>query len=221
MNRRFAQSLTIVAGAHAVVLIVFLAISGCGRLFERKADVAVPIDFVFEVPREVIPDVAVALPPPPLPPPDPPPAMVPVKQEPRKPIEVSTTKIRREHESPPGKKPLTAEEIAKLLREGWKPGDHTTTLDEDTQCFALIRRAMHAAWVQPSAEEAAGAVAEVGIRLGPGGRIEGWDLARPSGNPVVDASVAQALKRLKRIEGLSDAFLVRHAAVTVSFEVES
>jgi len=115
---------------------------------------------------------------------------------------------------------MTEEEIRKLLAEGAKLSDHTSIPDEDSRCFEIVRRTLYGAWSQPGRAEAGNAQAEITLRLGPGGKILGSEIARPSGNRVLDRSVLDALNAVERISGLTAGFMERHKVITISFRVE-
>jgi TonB family protein len=225
MTGRFAHSLAVVALAHAGIVLTIVLVPGCRALFVRTPEVAVPVDFVVEAPP---PAAEAAVPPEPAPdepreePPDEPVVPDP-RPEPRKrkPIKVSRRKVRRavaEPARPP--KALSREEVRKLLAQGAKLGDHTSIPDEDARGFEAVRQALYQVWDQPAAEEAAGAVAEVSIRLAADGAVTERTLSRASGLPALDASVMRAVKAVDRIHGLTASFLRRHKVVTVSFKVE-
>lgn len=214
MNSRFARSLWIVALAHAVVLALLGALSGCRMLFRRpRPERLVPVEFTVAAPAEPVAEAA-PLPAEEAPPPAPEPRV-------RRDIKVSRERVRRALPAPPStERRLSSEEIRRLLAVGAKPADETSVPDEERRCLDLIRRAFYTAWVQPSAEEAGGAEAEVAVRLGPGGTISGASLVRPSGRAVLDDSVMKGVRSVTRIEGLTAGFLTRYPEVVISFRVE-
>jgi TonB family protein len=116
--------------------------------------------------------------------------------------------------------PLSQSEIQRLLAMGAKLSDTTSIPTSEERSFETIRRALYDVWSQPSAEEAGDAVVEVEIELGAGGAVAGWRIVRRSGVAAMDASVAAALKAVKRIGGLTPAFLARHDTVTIAFRLE-
>jgi hypothetical protein len=151
-----------------------------------------------------------------------PPEPTPEPERPKpNPIEVSRQKVTRVPDNKPKTIPLTEEQIRKLLEQGAKPSDHTSIPDEDSRCLELIRQTLYGAWVQPSAEEAGSSVALATLKLAGDGIVVSHDLSRPSGNTAVDGTVRQALAAVKRIPGLTPAFVARHGSVTVSFKVEN
>jgi TonB family protein len=120
----------------------------------------------------------------------------------------------------PRRPTLSPEEIRGLLEMGARPGDHTSIPGEEQMCLELIRRRLYDAWTQPSSAEAAGATAEVRLRLLPGGVLGERAMVRGSGNPAVDASVMEAVNAVRSVQGLTTEFLRRHETVVIAFRVE-
>lgn len=220
MNKNFVHYLKIVAAVHIGVILLLVLISIGRVFFLSKPDVMLPVDFVVEVPSapvvtekpaRVVHEKEAQDMPSPTP-----------EHEPERKRKIERSKIRiiRGSKERPARKQLSEKEIKKLLAQGAKAGDHTSIPDDDARCFEIVRQALYGAWVQPSAEEAAGAVAEASIRLRRDGIVVDRNLVRKSGNPVLDASVMQALHSIRRIAGLSSAFVNRHEVITVSFEIE-
>jgi len=228
VNAGFWRTFKKVAAIHVSVVVVLMCAGlfrGCRR---AKPDFVQPIAFMVEVPASPGPvrherpePVPIPKPTPrPQPKPTPKPAEKPAPQPQAKPkIEKSTQMtVRGTADRPP--RPLTEEEI-RLLMQGALPGNRTVVpANEEQRCLALIHAAMHEAWVQPTREEAAGAVAEVGIRLGPAGEVTGRFLAKASGNQFFDQTVMTAANAVRRIPGLTPGFTERHPVVTISFRLE-
>lgn len=220
MTRAFASQLRTVAIVHLVVLAVVLSLSGwrsCER--KRETESVIAVDFVVEVPatRGPAPIPAPAPVPAPLPVPQPEPKPEP---KPERRIERSTVRVRRDDASPPKTKPLTDEQIRKLLDEGARPGSYTSIPGEESRCFEIIRRTLYAAWVQPSVPEAANPVVEAEIVLQRDGRLGARRIISGSGNAVLDHSVKEALDAVSRIDDLTPSFLARHPQVTISFKLQ-
>jgi len=214
MSPAFARTVKRVAVAHvALVALIVLGSLLPALLPRRRRTMAIPVDFRVALPatpavREA-PARAAA-----------PPRERPVAREKtvRPPIRRSRERAVRSTGSE-AKPDLTQEQIEDLLRKGAKPSDRTVIPAEEQRYFAIIRRALYGAWDTPSAAEAGDAVAEVALRILPGGRVSSWRIVRPSGNAVLDASVAQALRSVRKIDNLSTAFLQSHPEVTISFKV--
>jgi outer membrane biosynthesis protein TonB len=221
MNKRFFHYFRIVAAVHIIVLVAVLVASGWRNFFRKKPDFSVPVEFVVEVPAQqalLSERPAAVIEPREIPEPDPTPAPKPPPRKEK--IEVSKKKVVK----PTGKtepvKPLSEEEIRRLLAMGAKPGNHTSVPDEDVRCLDIVRRALYSAWNQPSSEEAGDATAEVTISVQAGGRVVSTKMTRKSGNVVVDSSVMDAVNSVKRVEGLTSGFVSRYPSITISFKVE-
>jgi len=224
MNARFVRTLEIVTSFHVAVLVVLLCLPLLGNVvFWKKPPVIIPVDFTVVVPegrssmldemnrilshRDVIaprdkPDI---------------------KSKPKpKPIDTKTGKSKLGQASKnPKDKLLSEAEIRRLLLLGARAGDkNSIPPDEESRCFAFIKRAFNDAWAQPSYDEVGDAVAQVEVRLQRDGSIFGVRLVKKSGNNVLDASVLQAATTVKRIEGLTPSFLGKYDEVTIDFKVE-
>jgi outer membrane biosynthesis protein TonB len=141
----------------------------------------------------------------------------------KKPIVPSNRKItRRADSSRRPEKRLSPEEVARLLAMGARAGDHTVIpADEEVRCYTVIRQAFYDAWGQPSRDEVPpGATAEASIRVLWDGTVADRRVTRRSGNPVLDGSVQQALNSVRRIEGLTRAFVRKHDTVAITFRLE-
>lgn len=219
MTSSFARNLKIVTGVHIALIACLFAsgwFKGCSK---PKKDVVIPLEFLVEVPASVQsqPDDGMTIPAK-----DPvvkKPIKKPVKKPVKKPIKISDKVVSNPNIKKPVK-PLTPEEIQKLLAQGAKPSDRTVIPDDDTIHFAMVKQAFHDAWVQPSITEAGDAVVEVEIKFAGDGTVVGARLKTASGVSVMDASVEKALKYVKRVSGLTSDFLERHGTITISFRVE-
>ena len=211
MSPNFTRTFKRVAIVHVALVGLFLLASLISMTIPRKRrQTAIPVDFLVAMPAPERPlQQAVA----------PPqettaPAKTPTK---RPPIKPSTERAVRTTGDP--KPTLTREQIQRLLDKGAKPADRTVIPAEEQRYFAIIRRVLYGAWQPPSPAEAGDSVAEVSLRLLPGGVIGGWKIAKPSGNALLDASVETALGSVRKIPNLSAAFLNSHREVTISFQV--
>ncbi len=139
--------------------------------------------------------------------------------EPRRKIERSTTRVRREV---PNQRPqMTPEEIRKRLSTDTQQQRTTTKpADPDSRFMSLIYGALYSAWQQPSAEAVGDATATARIRLGAGGTVISRQITRSSGITEMDGSIMSALNAVKKVNGLSQSFLSRHEEVTILFKVE-
>lgn len=242
MNARFVRNLQIVSSIHAAVLLVLICLPLASHLlFWKKPTIIHQVDFTVVVPDQsplgssskdinstilrLKRDVAT------------------IDREAKrkqKKLEEQREKERREREEaekreqarklkgpdlgPPSKnatdKPLSETEIRKLLAMGAKPGERNLVPAEEDRCFELIRRAFYDAWAQPSYDEVGTATADVEVRLQKDGSIFGVRMTRKSGNMVLDTTVMQAATTVKRVDGLTPAFLGKFDDVTVTFEVK-
>lgn len=222
MDASFTRNLKIVSGVH-LALIVFLLASGWFRGCERKnKDVIIPMEFLVEVPpAEQGPqadDIPMVIKQPVKKPAENP---VPVKKPVKKTVKISHKVVQNPNITQPVKKPLTPEEIQKLLERGAKPSDRTVIPPtDDGLYYALVRQAFHDAWVQPSHAEAGDAIVEAEIRFALDGSVISARIKTPSGVTVMDTSVAKALGYVKRVSGLTRDFISRHDRITIDFKVE-
>jgi len=224
MNTRFLHYLKIVACIHIAVVLICASWAGWHRLFRKKPELVVPIEFVVDVtpPMPVVEDILPHLPeekPRDIPEPDAKPRPRPKpKPKPRPKIEKGR-KIKRAPKKKSTPK-LSAEEIRKLLAAGAKPSDHTSVPDEDARCLSIIRERLYSAWAQPSSEAVGNSVAVLFLRLSRNGDVLKTGLDKHSGNTQLDDSVLAAGKSVRHISGLTAAFLKRYPTVTISFRVE-
>ena len=212
MNPTFARTFRRVAVVHVAVVGLFILGSLASLLVPRRRPAAIPVEFLVAAPAEPAPRAVT-----------PPPARAtPAPAEPRPtrtPIRKSTQRAVRKVGAD-AEPVLTREEIRRLFDDGAQPSDRTVIPAEEQRCFGVIRRVLYGAWQPPSPAEAGDAVAEVSLRLLPGGGIGGWRIVKPSGNAVLDASVEAALRLVRTIPNLSVEFVRSHRDVTISFQVE-
>ena len=241
MNARFIRHLEIVTSFHVAVLVVLVCMPVFSHLlFWKKSQVVFPVDLTVVVPDSAssgssAKDVdSIIL--------QHKRDMASIEREEKrrqKKLEEQRAKERQEREEaqkreakdkgpnlgPPSKnakdKPLSEAEIRRLLAQGYRPGDKNSIApDEESRCFALIKRAFNDAWVQPSYDEVGGTTATIEVRLQRNGAIFGVRMVKPSGNNVLDTSVMQAATTVKRVDNLTPAFLAKYEDVTIDFKVE-
>jgi outer membrane biosynthesis protein TonB len=226
MASRTTRIVMWVAAVHVAIVILLLVVPAVSRLFRKKPDMVIPIEFVVAVPPAPVPEPdpqpTPAKPKPKPVEPDPVPPKPKPKPRVRPKIERSTNLVTRTTSAkpPPAKPTPLPEEIARLLAAGAKPSDHTSVPGEDPRCLEMIRRALYAAWVQPSVSGAASLVAEATLELGAGGAVRSGRVSRSSGSAEFDASVEAALRSVSRVEGLTAGFLKRYPSVSIAFRVE-
>lgn len=217
MARPFHYYLKVVAGVHVGIIAVIVLVSGWRSLFAKKPDYIMPIEFM-ELPavksvvvHDVVPGEVIEM--------RDPEAIPEVKPKPtrrKRKIEVSRKRVERVMEDVV--RPPT--DIRKALADGLKKELDRPRTDRDSIYLEKIRRALYATWSQPSLEEVGNAVAEVMVRLGKDGTVTERKLVGRSGNSAMDISVMSAVNAVKRIEGLSPAFISRRSTITISFKVE-
>jgi colicin import membrane protein len=118
-------------------------------------------------------------------------------------------------------KQLSRDEIEKALRDGARAGTRNSIPeDEVSRCVLLVRRALHDAWVQPSAGDAGPQPAFLDIRLDSTGRIVSYRISQSSGSAYFDQTVLKAAANAQPIRGLTLAFLKQYETVTVEFRLE-
>lgn len=123
---------------------------------------------------------------------------------------------------PPGKataqdKPLSPEEFARLMNQGYRIGAKNQIAQNEVQlCASYIKRAIMAEWDKESFKWYPGLSAiHVALSLGPGGAVRGFRIVHSSGDADVDRTANNALRRLRRIYGLTAAFLEQFPEVTI------
>ncbi len=165
-------------------------------------------------------------------PPDPPKDIPEPPKDPPKPkpkVEVSKVKVPRPNiqPAPPKSKPLTAEQLRKLLASGKPVGPigpvgpvgPVSDFPFDWY-FALVRKAMYDAWEQPGGLSAsAGLKVIVEVRVARDGSILKRDVIRTSGHPLMDASVIRALQTVPRLQPLPDAYRGGTRDIQIAFEL--
>jgi outer membrane biosynthesis protein TonB len=116
---------------------------------------------------------------------------------------------------------LSAEEIARLLALGARPGEaNVIPQDEVSRCLLLVKRALYEAWVRPSRGDAGPRPAQIELTFGFGGTIAQVRLVRSSGSVILDRSAEAAGRAVGQVSGLTARFLHDYPRVTVDFELE-
>jgi hypothetical protein len=116
---------------------------------------------------------------------------------------------------------LSAEEIARLLALGARPGEANVIPQGEVQrCFLLVKRALYDAWVRPSRGDAGPRPAQIELTFGAGGVIAHVRLVRSSGSVILDRSAEAAGRAAGQVSGLTGRFLHDYPRVTVDFELE-
>jgi TonB family protein len=88
----------------------------------------------------------------------------------------------------------------------------------------MLHDRFHSEWIQPTNEISAGEKLSVlvKIRIEKDGRVSQFDVSRPSGNIVVDESVAAVAKRVTQVDPLPDGLgSGGHYDVKINFELNS
>lgn len=156
------------------------------------------------------------------------------KPEPKKPTYKKPTEIKKGKRVGPvttGKKnpkkaatekALSADEIAKLLAAGAKSGSkNQIPKNEASRCYGAIQRAFRDACNQYGLEVSpTGTDPELKIQFGAGGRVTNISVAKSSGNRAYDNQVLQACRQVRKVDGLSQAFLKDYQFVTLRLSVD-
>lgn len=107
-----------------------------------------------------------------------------------------------------------------MLAAGAKPSDRTVLAGEDELALGLIKRTLHAAWIQPTAEQRGRRPAQVEIGLDRFGNVLRRRLLASSGNVPLDESAMRAVNAVQRISKLPEGFADRYPSVIIEFELE-
>ena len=126
---------------------------------------------------------------------------------------------------PPGKataaeKPLSPEEIQKLLNQGYTYGSKNQLAANDVQLgVSMIARAIRQEWDKESFKWYPGLQPiQVELQLGPGGTVRGFRIISGSGDGDVDRTAQSALRRLHRIYGLTSMFLEQFPVIAIEMK---
>ncbi len=165
------------------------------------------------------------------------------KPDASKKIEVSKKLVRRGVSLPKPttsrKSKLTPEEIAALLKRGVGIGSRSSMSDADLRrilntdakfgkgspitqellYFEMVRQILYRAWDQPGSLGVVGLSTRVELTVGADGTILSSRMVGPSGNTVMDNSVMQAVRSVRRLTGVPGDFLSSHRRITVAFEL--
>jgi len=212
------------AAAHLALIAALYAAStvrGCFAKPRRFEAIT-----VFTVPDISAPRVEISAPQPPPPVPQPPPTRdipEPAPKPPKPQVEVSRVKVTRPPPAPPPK-PLTAEEVRRLLTAGRPLPTPSARIANPGAApdlyLALVRKAMYDAWEQPGTlRPAPGMSVLAQIRVARDGSVLRAEVVRPSGHPVMDASVEKALRDVRRLPPLPDSHTGSHRDIQISFEL--
>ena len=90
-----------------------------------------------------------------------------------------------------------------------------------TSYSRMLHDRFYKEWVQPTSVVAAGTKmsALVKIRIEKDGRVTGFNIVRPSGNVLVDDSVAAVGRRVTQVDPLPSAMGQSHYEVKMNFEL--
>jgi TonB family protein len=226
------QSLKISLTLHGIVLVLMLVMPWVLKACERKKpnEKLMFVEFTVSIPPPPAPDVPE--PPKPEPPkstddikvPDKKPEVKPKPPELPKPPESIRQTNRVVRKGPPPKdKPLSAAEIARLLKMGARISD-TTSIPTDNQLalgayYNHVHERMYAVWQQPSQlKDLPGLRTEVNITVAPDGRITDRRKLRGSGNDLMDDSVMAAVNSIKALRALPAGYR-KPVDITITFEI--
>lgn len=115
-------------------------------------------------------------------------------------------------------KPLSPEEIKKLLDQGYTYGSRNQLASsEEQRCASMVMQAIRREWDKESFRWFDGLKPiEVEISLAVGGRVTGFRILSSSGDGEVDRTARSALARLKSIPGLSAGYIESHPNLAIS-----
>jgi TonB family protein len=85
----------------------------------------------------------------------------------------------------------------------------------------MLHGRFYSSWIQPTTSVAVGAKmsALVRIRIEKDGRVSNFTIVRPSGNVVVDESVAAVAKRVTQVDPLPKGLGGAYYEVNINFEL--
>jgi TonB family protein len=100
------------------------------------------------------------------------------------------------------------------------PGGSTRS-SEFSSYGKMLHDRFYSSWIQPTTSVAVGAKmsALVRIRIEKDGRVSSFSLVRPSGNVVVDESVAAVAKRVTQVDPLPKGLGGAYYEVNINFEL--
>jgi protein TonB len=160
----------------------------------------------------------------PEPPPAPePPAPPPPKPVSKKEIALSQKRIRRpapEPVRPPPSPAPSTDEIIDQLKSALPSRPLPRSSEEDLFAvyYAMVRRRMMDAWVQPSrASTPPGAKAQISIVVERDGRVSGCLLTQSSGHSLLDESALAAAGSVTQLQALPPGFRGLRKTITIDF----
>lgn len=120
-------------------------------------------------------------------------------------------------------KPLSPEEFARRMNEGYRIGSRNQiATSEEQRCASIIKAAIAREWSKDSFMWHSDLVPlTVEISFGRGGRVTDFRILRGSGDATVDATARSALGRLRSIPGLSSSFIEQYPRLVVTMEPTS
>ena len=129
------------------------------------------------------------------------------KTETKKPEIKRGRRIKGPENHPAEQSKLSAEELKRRLKEGARAGQRDSLEPNELQKNILrIQKALHDSWDKPPRSDQQRPVV-VSIRFDSFGNIVSSGIVKSSGNQVLDKSVETAVKRVRRIDGLTAKFL--------------
>jgi hypothetical protein len=210
MTKQYRTATVLVVMAHiAIVAVLFFAGTAAMVATSRDDPSAVAISFVSSTVHEATPSSESVV--------DTAPETHAAESS-RQQIVPSTNRVVREHVSSAAPVPAP-EEIANELLGSF--GDVATSMriQQPDQDAPILRAAFYAPWLPPSRHEVADAKVAARVVFESDGRVSRAEIESPSGIPSLDTSVVNALERVSRVEGLSDATLKNSDGVTIVFSV--
>ncbi len=141
-----------------------------------------------------------------------------------KPKTTPTTQPPRKTVAKPLGPKLTPQQIAAIMNQGGVPGGSPAgtpgaSPDEDSLAMARIKNTLDNAWSRPTAEARGSRPAVLQLVFKPDGSFDAF-IASSSGSSVLDRSVLDAAKGVRRITGLPAGFVRRYPSLNIEFNLE-
>ena len=128
---------------------------------------------------------------------------------------------RKNRAKPPTAKRLSDAEIRRLLAAGARPGNvNQTPPNEASRCYGVIARVFREACANTLEGSPTGRAPELRVTFGPAGAVTGIEVVRSSGDRGFDGQVLAACRKVRRVNGLSAAFLSAYRSVDIRVDVE-
>ena len=128
---------------------------------------------------------------------------------------------RKNRAKPPTAKRLSDAEIRRLLAAGARPGNvNQTPPDEASRCYGVIARVFREACANTLEGSPTGRAPELRVTFGSAGAVTGIEVVRSSGDRRFDGQVLAACRKVRRVNGLSAAFLSAYRSVDIRVDVE-